>query len=68
MSVETASYLRDTLGLEIEEVHIDVNPKESEASNKYATAIQSYVEAYGFTCVMKPASWAASAVADKHAR
>jgi predicted RNase H-related nuclease YkuK (DUF458 family) len=67
-SVEIACILRDEMGLNIEEVHIDVNPKESEASNKYATMLKSYVEAFGFLCVMKPESWAASSVADKHAR
>jgi|TARA_R110002126_G_scaffold793_5_gene4984 hypothetical protein len=68
LSIETACFLRDTLNLEIEEVHIDVNPNESHASNKYATMLKSYVESYGFTCIMKPGSWAASSVADKHAR
>jgi predicted RNase H-related nuclease YkuK (DUF458 family) len=68
MSVEVACHLRDNLGFDIECVHVNVNPKESEASSKYATSIKSYVEAYGFKCVLKPDDWAAGGVADKHAR
>jgi len=68
ISVETASYLRDVLGFDIEAVHVNVNPKESELSSKYAAQFKGYVEASGFKCYLKPDDWAAGGVADKHAR
>lgn len=68
LSVEIAAYLRDDLGFNVEAVHVNVNPKESELSSKYASQFKGYVEASGFKCFLKPDDWAAGGVADKHAR
>jgi len=67
-SVETASFLRDEEGINVEEIHINVNPLESEKSSKYAAQLRGYVEGFGFKCILKPGDWAAGGVADKHAR
>lgn len=67
-SIDAASYIRDTLGVDVDSIHVNINPKESEASSKYARQISGYVEACGFKCILKPDDWAAGSVADKHAR
>lgn len=67
-SIDVASFLRETLDVEVESIHVNINPKESEASSKYANQISGYVEACGFKCILKPDDWAAGSVADKHAR
>lgn len=67
-SIDVAVAIRDELNLPVEAVHVNVNPLESEASSKYASTFKGLVEAYGFTCVLKPGDWAAGGVADKHAR
>ena len=46
-------------------VHADVNSDIKTASGKFAKSLKSYIMAYGFHAGIKPASWAASCVADK---
>lgn len=67
-SIDAATVIRDTLGLPVESIHVNVSTLESEVSNKYASSFRGLVEAYGFKCVLKPDDWAAGGVADKHAR
>lgn len=49
-------------------VHADVNPAKESRSGKFATQLQNYIKGYGFEGYIKPDSWAASAIADKHAK
>lgn len=56
-------------------IHVDCSPETSRhKSGRSAKSVKNFVEAYGFKCVIKPATendlvpWAASAVGDRHAR
>jgi predicted RNase H-related nuclease YkuK (DUF458 family) len=45
-------------------VHVDANPDERFASSKYVKELASMVMSQGFTCVLKPQSWAATHASD----
>ncbi len=49
-------------------VHIDCNPDPKHSSGKYIKQLKSYAAGMGFEVVVKPDSWAASCIADKHAK
>lgn len=49
-------------------VHIDCNPDPKHSSGKYIKQLKSYAVGMGFDVVVKPDSWAASCIADKHAK
>jgi predicted RNase H-related nuclease YkuK (DUF458 family) len=48
-------------------VHADINPDTKTASGRYAAQLKNYIIGFGFTAIIKPMSWAASCIADKHA-
>jgi len=48
-------------------VHADINSDTKTASGKYAIQLKNYIVGFGFTAIIKPMSWAASCIADKHA-
>ena len=47
-------------------VHLDINSDSKFASGKYADQFMKLVKAFGFIPIIKPRSWAASSIADKH--
>ena len=49
-------------------VHLDVNNDKAFASGRYANQFVKLVKAFGFVPIIKPRSWAASSIADKHAQ
>ena len=49
-------------------VHIDCNPDPKFGSGKYIKQLKSYAVGMGFEVMVKPDSWAASCIADKHAK
>jgi predicted RNase H-related nuclease YkuK (DUF458 family) len=49
-------------------VHLDVNNNKEFASGRYAQQFIKLVKAFGFIPIIKPRSWAASSIADKHAQ
>jgi len=72
-SIEVAMTLVDQSPLLIPQditIHVDCSPDESKhRSGLYAKTLLNMVKAYGFKCVLKPDNpWAASGVADRHAR
>lgn len=67
-SVEIANYLKD-MGVKNIEVHVDCSPKDaSHQSGRSADLLRGYVTSCGFGCEIKPDSWAAHSIADRHAR
>ena len=67
-SLNAANMLRD-YGISDIEVHIDCSPKTAtHKSGKSADVLFGYVIASGFLCEIKPNSWAAHSIADRHAR
>ena len=67
-SLDVADSVR-SIGYDVCEIHVDANKKDNVGSKKSAALLESYVTSNGFSCKLKPEdAWAASAVADKHAR
>jgi len=50
------------------EIHMDVNPSSKFLSGKYSSTVIGYIVGCGFDYKIKPDSYAASCVADKHTR
>lgn len=52
------------------EVHIDASPshKREEFTAKFSDQLKGYVQSMGFECMLKPESYVAHAIADKHTK
>lgn len=66
-----------SIGLEMQakisvtpEIHIDASPshKREEFTAKFSDQLKGYVHSYGFECMLKPESYVAHAIADKHTK
>jgi hypothetical protein len=67
-SVEMANRLFDTTGV-LPIVHIDASPSHRhEFTSEFSEQLKGYVVASGYECVLKPDSFVANAVADKHSK
>ena len=62
-SVEVGIALNPTLPGNLN-IHVDANPKEKYASNKYVQELVGLVMGQGFRVILKPDSWAACHTAD----
>ena len=68
-SIIVAEHLRKLLEIDIKiSIHVDCNTKLNHASGKYAKKLTSYATGMGYPVKIKPDSWAASSLADKHAK
>ena len=68
LSIELANQLVDETGL-IPVVHIDASPKEAgEFTSSFSDQLKGYVLSSGFEAVLKPQSFVANAVADRHTK
>ena len=67
-SIVVATLLREQTGREKITIHADCSTDPKNASFEFLNRITSYAKGMGFVPVAKPDSWAASAVADKHAK
>ena len=68
-SVVVAEHLKKLIEIDIKIIiHVDCNTKLNHASGKYAKKLTSYAAGMGYTVKIKPDSWAASSLADKHAK
>ncbi len=68
-SIIVADHLRDFFKNKIKIViHIDCSDNPKNGSEKYAKRLKSYAAGMGFEVRIKPNSWAASSLADKHAK
>lgn len=50
------------------EIHLDVSQIKENKSNAVADQVAGYARAAGFSCKLKPDSWASSCIADEHTR
>lgn len=67
-SLNVATLLFEKLDI-LPEVHLDVSPShKKEFTSSLAEQLSGYVLSSGFEPKLKPDSWAASAIADRHAR
>lgn len=67
-SLIVAELLRLNTGREKITIHADCSVDPKHASSQYAQRITSYAKGMGYVPLLKPDSWAASSVADKHAK
>ncbi len=67
-SVELAEKLFTETGL-VPDIHIDASPPEAnEFTSPISAQLQGYAASYGFPAFIKPESWAATHLADRHTR
>ena len=67
-SVEMAEKLFEQCGM-VPIVHIDASPSHRhEFTSEFSEQLKGYVTACGYECVLKPDSFVANAVADKHTK
>jgi predicted RNase H-related nuclease YkuK (DUF458 family) len=70
--VEISLSLSDKLleeGIVVDEVHLDVSPEDAgEFTSTISDGLKGYVKSRGYFPVIKPASYVANAVADKHSK
>jgi predicted RNase H-related nuclease YkuK (DUF458 family) len=67
-SVAMAEKILDVCGV-IPVVHIDASPSHRhEFTSEFSEHLKGYVTASGYECVLKPDSFVANAVADKHTK
>jgi predicted RNase H-related nuclease YkuK (DUF458 family) len=67
-SIEVASLITE-VNPDIEvEIHIDANSREGEVTTKFSDMLIGYARGAGFSCKVKPDSWASSSIADKHSK
>ncbi len=67
-SIEIANRIKELLGSSNITVHLDINPDKRFPSFHVLTDATSWVKSYGFECLVKPNSWAASGLADFYAK
>jgi len=67
-AIEIALELAEIFPSENIEVHLDVNTRKGYLSQTLADQLSGYVKASGFSCKLKPDSWAAAGIADSHTR
>ena len=67
-AVEIALELAQIFPSETIEVHLDVNTRKGNLSQTLADQLSGYAKAAGFSCKLKPDSWAATGIADGHTR
>jgi predicted RNase H-related nuclease YkuK (DUF458 family) len=68
-SIVVADYLRDFFENRFKiTVHLDCSDNPKYGSEKYTKKLKSYAVGMGFEVKIKPNSWAASSLADKHAK
>ena len=68
LSLETACNLREYFPEEQIEIHADVGLSQASATSIYVDQVKGWVAGLGFTCKIKPKSWASSTVADWHTK
>lgn len=67
-SVEMANKLFDSTGV-LPVVHVDASPSHrKEFTSEFSEQLKGYVVASGYECVLKPDSFVANAIADKHTK
>lgn len=69
ISMELCEMLFNDVGILTDEVHLDVSPEEAnEFTSSFSNSLKGLVKSYGYSPVIKPASYVANAVADKHSK
>lgn len=67
-SIEIANIIKEKYPRAQIEIHMDVNPSSKFLSGKYSSTVIGYILGCGYDYKIKPDSYAASSIADKHTR
>ena len=68
IAIELSNQIQETTGL-IPLIHVDASPPESgELTSMFSDQLKGYVTASGFECYIKPWSFVASGIANKHSK
>lgn len=68
MSIEMAANLFEKTGM-VAEIHIDASPAEAKHfTSTFSNLLVGYANSFGWEARIKPESWVASAVSDRHTR
>jgi predicted RNase H-related nuclease YkuK (DUF458 family) len=68
-SIEVADMIRDVSGITVTEIHVDASPSDlNDFSSEFSDQLKGYVIASGYNVKIKPMSWVANCVADKHSK
>ena len=68
LAISVADFLSRHVGIENIHVHLDINPNKKFKSSQVFTSATSWVKSQGYSCVVKPDSWASSWLADAYAK
>ena len=68
MSIEIAEQVSQCIDISKISIHVDINDSPKYASSKFASGLTNYVKSMGYTCFIKPYSWASFSVADRHTK
>ena len=67
-SVELATYLEEQTGWK-PTIHIDASPKGAgHFTSAFSDALKGYATGFGFSALLKPASFAANSISDRHSK
>ena len=68
-SIQLAVKMQELKGI-TPQVHIDASPETNTKSftSKFSEQLRGYVVSSGFECMLKPDSYAANTIADKHTK
>ena len=67
MSIDISNFIKKNDFYNIE-IHADINLNKKHESQIYSNMLKGYINGCGFSCILKPDSYAASSVADRHTR
>lgn len=67
-TIEYAFHLQENTGIDAI-VHVDASPEHhKEFTSEFSDQLKGYVQACGFSCLLKPDSYVANCVADRHTK
>lgn len=67
-SIALGTVFKEKTGID-PEIHIDASPShKKEFTAKFSEQMRGYAQASGFTCYLKPESYTANAIADRHSK
>lgn len=67
-AIALADLLSASVSIDDIYVHLDINPNKRFKSSQVFTSATSWVKSQGYSCVVKPDSWASSWLADAYAK
>ena len=67
-SIDVAQEIQKHIDASRISIHIDINQNPKFASSKFLIPLVNYVKSMGYSCFVKPDSWASFSIADRHTK